>query len=255
MRIALKMLFFLIGPTLVMAQDPPPSGQPGRPGQSLAGTEEVAPLSLATTDPSPMAMRIPVPAGAPAFLSLRPPRQSPVAAGYASAFNLSAGYSVTGLGIPSSGRATLIGMDVGVSVESGKRFGAELNLGYASASNVFSSGHRLDVVSYLIGPVFRLSNTNLLSTYAHFIVGGARVAGPFPSANGGFNAGYVHYPAWAVGGIAEYPFSNTLGFRVSVDYLRTYFFNSSGAIRGQQGLRVVNSIVYYLGTPPIRRRR
>src|ERR1700758_252594 len=200
MQFALKMaLCFLIGPILVMAQDPPPSGRPDGYGQSLAVTE-VAPLSNATTDPSHLAIRIPVPAESPALLSLRPPRQSSVAAGYASAFRLSAGYSVTGLGIPSAGRATLTGMNVGISVDSGRRFGAELDLGYEIAPNALNTGHRLDVVSYLIGPVLRLSNSNRLSTYAHLIGGGARVAGSFQSAKGGLNTGYVHYPGWAGGG-------------------------------------------------------
>jgi len=256
MRIALKMaLSFLIGPILVMAQDPPLSVQPDPPGQSLAGTQDFAPSSHATTDPSHKAIQILMPAQTAALLPLRPPREPPVAAGYTSEFNLSAGYSVTDLGMPSSGRATLIGMNVGISVDYGKRFGAKLDVGYASAPNVFRSGQRLDVLSYLVGPVFVLSNSNLLSTYAHLIVGGARVAGPFPNANGGSSTSYAHYPALAGGGGAEYAFSSSLGFRVSIDYLRTHFFNSSGAVRGQNGLRVVNSIVYHLGAPSFRRRR
>lgn len=256
MRIALSVaLLFLIAPILATAQDSPPSDQPDRPEQSPAGTEELAPLSHATTDPGDTAIRISAQTQNSAFVSVRPSRQSPVAPGYSTAFNLSAGYSVTALGMPSSGRATLSGTDVGISVDSGRRFGAELNLGYVTAPNVFSSGHRVDVFSYLVGPVFHLSNGYLLNAFARFSVGGARVAGPFPSANGGWSTGYVHHPAWAGGGGAEYPLSDRLAFRVNVDYLRTYFFNSSAAIRGESGLRVVNSIVYYLGSPPIRRRR
>jgi len=256
MRITLKMaLYLLIGPSLVMAQDSPPSGQPDPPRQSLAGTEDFAPSSHATTYPSHAAIQILVPKQTAALLPLRPPRQSPVAAGYTSAFNLSAGYSVTDLGMSSSGHATLIGMNVGISVDSGRRFGAKLDLGYGSAPNVFSSGHRLDVLSYLVGPVLLVSNSKQLSTYAHLIVGGARVAGPFPNANGGLSTSYVHSPAWAYGGAVEHAFSNTFAFRISVDYLRTHFFNSSGAVRGQNGLRVVNSIVYYPGAPSNRRRR
>src|SRR5207302_2204342 len=256
MRITLKMaLYLLIGPSLVMAQDSPPSGQPDPPRQSLAGTEDFAPSSHATTYPSHAAIQILVPKQTAALLPLRPPRQSPVAAGYTSAFNLSAGYSVTDLGMSSSGHATLIGMNVGISVDSGRRFGAKLDLSYGSAPNVFSSGHRLDVLSYLVGPVLLVSNSKQLSTYAHLIFGGARVAGPFPNANGGLSTSYVHYPAWAYGGAVEHAFSNTFAFRISVDYLRTHFFNSSGAVRGQNGLRVVNSIVYYPGAPSNRRRR
>jgi len=52
---------------------------------------------------------------------------------------MSAGYSVTSLGLPSSGRAVLGGMNVNVSADSGERFGAKLDLGYERAANVYSN--------------------------------------------------------------------------------------------------------------------
>jgi hypothetical protein len=67
-------------------------------------------------------------------------------------------------------------------------------------------------------------------------------------------AGHVHYPAWAFGGGAEYSISPAFAFRVSIDYLHTHFYNSSGAVRGQNDLRVVNSFVYYLGASSRHRR-
>ncbi len=130
----------------------------------------------------------------------------------------------------------------------------KLDLSYARAPNVFNSGYRMDAISYLVGPVFYPSNGNLLSTYAHILVGGARVAGPFPNANGGLSIGYVNYLAWAFGGGAEYRLSPALGFRVGVDYLRTHFVNSSRGVRGQNDLRIVNSLVYYFGKSPRSRR-
>ena len=192
---------------------------------------------------------------APAFLYIRPIKQPPtVPAGYAPAWTIGAGYSVTSLGLPSSGRAVLSGMNVSVSTDSGKHFGAKLDLGYERAPNVYSSGHPISVLSYLVGPVFYPSNGNSLSTYAHLLFGGARVGGPFPNGIGGLSIGYVHYPAWALGGGAEYRLSPAFGFRVGVDYLHTHFYNSSGAVRGQNDVRIVNSFVYYPGNP-IRSRR
>ncbi len=54
-------------------------------------------------------------------------------------FNLSAGYSVTNLSIPTTGRVALGGVDVSVATDDGKRIGAKLDLSYTLASNVSNS--------------------------------------------------------------------------------------------------------------------
>jgi len=253
MRTAFKIAFsFLIWPMSITAQDRPASGQPALPVQSLTVAQDLAPASDMTTvttasSPAPVPIRVLV-QPAPAFLYLRPIKQIPAApAGYAPAWNFSAGYSVTSLGLPSARRAVLSGMNASVSTDSGKRFGAKLDLGYERAPNVYTNGRPMSVLSYLVGPVLYPSNGNFLSTYAHLLVGGARVAGPFPNGNGGLNIGYVHRPAWAFGGGVEYRLSPAFGFRVGVDYLHTHFYNSSGAVRGQNDIRIVNSFVYYPG--------
>lgn len=182
-------------------------------------------------------------------------KQPPLAAGYAPVFNVSTGYSVASRGTPSSGRVVLSGINVSFSADAGKRFGATLDLGYAQASNILNSGHHMSTLSYLVGPIILLSNGSLLSTYAHLLAGGARVSGPLPGANGGLSMGLVRYPAWAAGGCAEYRLSRAFGLRVNIDYMHTYFYNSSQAVRGQNSLRVVNSLVYYLGARSLKRRQ
>jgi hypothetical protein len=244
-KIAFSLLFW---PISAMAQDPTPPSQPDPPLQSPL-VEDGATAPDATPAPSPTTPLQPIPMQARAFLSLRRISQPPIFAGYVPVFNVSAGYSVTSAGLPSSGRAALTGFDVSVSADSGKRIGAKLDLGYAHAGNVFNSGHRMDMLTYLVGPVFSIWNRRSVSTYAQVLGGGARVAGPVSKGNGALVTGYVHYPAWGFGGGAEYALSPAFGFRVSVDYLHTHFFSSSGAIRGQTDLRVVNSFVYYLGEP------
>jgi hypothetical protein len=263
MRRVSKIAFsFLIWPISLMAQDHPPTGQPPSPTQSPAGPQGFAPSSDSTTTASPPPLQIPVLVQpAPAFLYMRPIRQTPVrqtpvpvAAGYAPLLNISGGFSVTSLGTPSAGRAVLSGMNFSISRDSGKWLGAKLDLSYARAPNVFHTGYRMEAISYLVGPVFYPSSGNSLSTYAHVLVGGARVSGPFANANGGLSMGYVNYPAWAFGGGAEYRISPAFGFRVGVDYLRTHFVNSSRAVRGQNDVRIVNSFVYYFGKS-VRNRR
>jgi hypothetical protein len=263
MRRVSKIAFsFLIWPISVMAQDHPPLGRPPSPTQSPAGPQGFAPSSDSTTTPSPTPEQIPVLVQpAPAFLYLRSIKKPaviqtpvPVAAGYAPLLNISGGLSVTSLGTPSAGRAVLSGMNFSISRDSGKWLGAKLDFSYTRAPNAFHTGYRMDAISYLVGPVFYPSTGNSLSTYAHVLVGGARVSGPFPNGNGGLNVGYVNYPAWAFGGGAEYRISRAFGFRVGVDYLRTHFVNSSRAVRGQNDFRIVNSFVYYFGKS-IRNRR
>src|SRR6266550_721470 len=193
MRTVFKIAFsFLIWPMSITAQVRPVSGQPAPPAQSLMGAQDLAPASdmsttPTTSSPAPMPVRVLV-QPAPAFLYGRPIKQPPaVPAGYAPAWNMSAGFSVTSLGLPSSGRAVLSGMNVSVATDSGKRYGAKLDLGYVRAPKVYSNGHPMSVFSYLFGPVFYPFNGNMLSTYAHLLFGGARVAGPFPNGNGGLN--------------------------------------------------------------------
>jgi hypothetical protein len=251
MRILLKItLPLLLWPISAMAQGPPPSDQPDPHGQSSPGAQGLVPSSDPTTAADPASVQIPVPAQ---FIHFQP-MKNPRPAGYAPLLNFSAGYAATNLGIPSAGSVPLSGVNVSVSADSGKRFGAKLDLGYARASNVASTGHPMDEISYLAGPVVYPWRGNLLSTYAHFLAGGARVAGPFSSINGVVELGHVHYPAMAFGGGVEYRLSPAFGFRLGVDYLRTHFYDPAGAVRGQNDFRVVNSIVYYPGMPSNRRR-
>src|SRR6266436_7358516 len=134
MRIVLKIVFsFLIWPISVMAQGPPPSCQPDPPAQSSTGAQGVAPSSDSTTPASPMPTQTPMLVQPHAFLYLQPLKQAPLPAGYVPILKLSAGYSVTDFGMPSSGSVALSGANVTASVDSGRRFGATLDLDYAVA--------------------------------------------------------------------------------------------------------------------------
>lgn len=245
-----------------MAQGPPPSCQQSPPASCLPdpplenppGAQGALPASDSATPASPTPAEPPLLVQPSAPLYLKPLKQTPLPAGYARVLKLSAGYSVTSLALPSSTRLALSGGNLTTSVDSGKRFGATLDLDYAVASNVFKSGHHTDMFTYLVGPAFYPSRGNSLTTFVNLLGGGARVAGPFPDGTGGLNSGHVHYPAWAVGGGAEYRLSRAFGFRVTVDYLQTHFYNPSAVVRAQNDIRIVNSIVFYPGMPSFRRR-
>lgn len=256
MRIVWKAAFaFLVLPIALMAQDPPPSGPPDPQQQGPPGANDNAPGSEPLVAPNPLPEPITPLVQPPPRVDLRTIKRPPIAPGFTSALSVSAGYSVTNLALPSSGRTTLTGTDVSVTAENGSLFGARFDVGYGREGNVFGTQHHLDVLSYMIGPVIFLSRNNLIATYADVLVGGARVAGPLVNPSGQLGLGYVHYPAFSVGGGVEYPFSRGFALRVSVDYLRTHYFDNTGAVRGQNDIRVVNSIVYYFGQPSNRRRR
>src|SRR5438132_9903146 len=185
MRTVWKIVFsLLIWPISVMAQGPPLPTQPNPLLQSPPSTNDSTPGLDPTTPPGPAPTPI-LPAQPPAFIYFRPIKQPPIAPGHFSVFNFSSGYSVTNLAIPSSGRIALTGMDVSLAADNGRRIGAKLDLSYALARNVFNSGHRADVFSYLVGPVFSLWNNNSLNTYSHVLSVGGRSARPFPNASGG----------------------------------------------------------------------
>ena len=132
---------------------------------------------------------------------------------------------------------------VGVS----HRFGVRLDLGYVRASNVLSSGHHSDILSYLGGPVYYPFTTSRMETYVHFLAGGARVTGVVPSNQGQLITGYANEFAWAGGGGFQIDISSATAVRVGGDYLHTSYFDPSGALHGQGNLRAVVSFVYVLG--------
>jgi len=247
----------LIWPVSVMAQDPSPPNQPNPPPvQSPPSENNSTPGSDATTAPSPALPAAPIlPAKPLKSFYFRPTNQLPVAPGYFTVLGVSTGYSVTSLSTPTTGRIALGGFDVSFAADGGRRIGARLDLSYTVAPNVANTGHRIDVFSYLMGPTISLWKHNFLSTQAHVLLGGAKVTGPVANAGGGFSTGNVHYPAWELGGSVEYAISPAFGFRVTIDSAHTHFFNLSGAVQGQNDIRVINGIVYYPGEPIRSRRR
>jgi opacity protein-like surface antigen len=171
--------------------------------------------------------------------------QTPVTAGISPATNVSAGYSYVNLPSPSSTRIWLNGADVSATADFSRHVGVRADLGYVRASNVLGSRNHADVLSYLGGPVLYPTRHRHLVTYAHALIGGARLTSAIPSPGGGFFSGFVNKLSWALGGGAESRVSSSMAVRVGADFLHTAYFDSSGIIRGQANLRIVGSFVYY----------
>jgi hypothetical protein len=147
-----------------------------------------------------------------------------------------------------SNRIGLNGADTSFTIGLYSRVAIRADLGYARAANVLGSARHSDVFSYLAGPVFYPTTHYHLDTYIHVLMGGARVTGPILLNGGGFlSGGWVNKFAWAIGGGAEYWVSDSMAIRSSVEYLRTAYFDSSLAIRGQNNIKTTASVVYFLG--------
>ena len=119
---------------------------------------------------------------------------------------------------------------------------------------MLNTGWHSDVLSYLAGPVIYPTRTGKLTTYVHGLVGGARVTGAIPGSSGGYELGYVNKLSWVVGAGVEYQVSPSFALRSGGDYQHTYFYNDDVAIRGENGFRVVCSVVYVFWQHPERRR-
>lgn len=173
--------------------------------------------------------------------------QAPLTTGTGPSIETHAGFAYLQQPIPTSGRIPMYGIDSGATVRVSRRFGVRFDLGYARASDVLSSGHHSDILSYLGGPVFYPLTTGRLQTYVHFLAGGARVTGVTPYNQSQFITGYANEFAWAGGGGLEVRTSRDTAVRLGADYLHTSYFDPSAALHGQGNLRAVVSFVYFLG--------
>ena len=209
-------------------------------------------IAGASGEPPPAAASAEVPL-AP-IKPLKPIRKTPVAAAKGKTIDMGLGYSyVSQSGTPSK-RLRLQGTDASFTIGF-SRLGITADVGYARASNVLGTGRQSSVFTYLAGPVFHHTVHHSFDSYVHLLVGGARVSGPILTNGGtillgGWTTGY----AWAVGGGVEYWVTDSMAIRTGADYLRTSFYDSSLAVRGQSNLRTTATVVYYFGKPTRRRR-
>ena len=185
---------------------------------------------------------------APNNSNLTGPAQSPVAAATGRRIDVSLGYSYVSRGSSHSNRVSLSGADASGTMGLYSRLALRADLGYARAANVQGTDRHSDVLSYLAGLVYYPTTRRHVDTYIHALVGGARVTGPILLNDGGFlSGGWANKIAWAVGGGADYWVSDSMAIRTGVEYMRTVYFDSSLAIRGQNNIRTTATVVYFFG--------
>jgi len=226
MRILFPALFFSLLFT------PPASAQ-----SSIAGASGAAPAAAASAEAPPAAIK-----------PVKPIRsEAPIATAKSKTVEMAVGYTYLSQPGSPSNRLGLRGADASFTIGF-SRLGITADVGYARASNVLGTGQQSSVLTYLAGPVFHHPVRRNFDTYVHVLVGGAKVSGPILTNDGtillgGWTTGY----AWAVGGGVEYWVTDSIAVRSGADYLRTSFYDSSLAVRGQSNLRTTAAVVYYFG--------
>jgi len=161
-------------------------------------------------------------------------------------FEASIGYVYLDMAMPSQQRVGLTGIDANGLVRFAPRWAATVDGTYASTSNVFATGQGANILSLLAGPVFYPVNGRT-GIFVHALVGASRVGGAEPQSGPYYLQGWVARPSCAMGGGIERYLFGSLAVRVQADYQRTTFGDSTGAIQGQNNLRLTTSMVYRFG--------
>jgi hypothetical protein len=161
-------------------------------------------------------------------------------------FEASLGYVYFSMDMPSQ-RVALTGLDANGLVRFNSRWGATIDSTYASTGNVFATGHGANVLSLLAGPVFYPLVLRKSAIFVQALAGACRVDGALPASGSYYLDGWVARPSYLVGGGIEQSLFGSLAVRVQADYQRTTFADSTGAIQGQNNLRLTTSIAYRFG--------
>ncbi len=162
-------------------------------------------------------------------------------------FEASVGYTYFSLNTPSQRRVGLSGVDGNGFVDLSARWGVMVDSSYARVGDVLGTGHSGNVWSFLPGVVFypvAYGNTRI---FIHTLAGISVVDSAVPVEGTYYLGGAVNRFSYAVGGGVEHTLAGPFAVRVGGDYLRTTFADSSGAMRFQNNLRVVTSVVYRFG--------
>jgi hypothetical protein len=161
-------------------------------------------------------------------------------------FDASVGYSFLTASIPGAGRQNMSGIDGAAHIDFFTRWGATVDSTYVRASDVLGTGNGGYVLTLLAGPVFYPVNGRNTRAFVQALGGAGLVDSAVPTNNTNYLHGWVARSAYALGGGIERSITNRFAVRVSADYLRTAFVDSSDVIQQQNNIRVTASFVVRL---------
>lgn len=165
----------------------------------------------------------------------------------AAVFEASAGYDYFALDTPSQQRVGLSGFDGNAVFDVTARWGMTADSSYARIGDVLGTGHSGNVLSFLSGPVFYPTAYGNTRIFVHALAGVGLVDSAVPVGGTHYLGGTVMRFSYAAGGGVEHTLIGPLAIRAGADYQRTTFANSSAAMRFQNNLRIVTSVVYRFG--------
>jgi len=160
------------------------------------------------------------------------------------AYEVSSGYTSLAMPIPGAGQVHLNGLDASGSIEWNPRWGATLDTNYLRSSSVPGTAHQAYLLNLQLGPqfcAFDHRNTRLL---VRALGGSALVDGAAPDNKTGFYHGWLVRPSLAIGAGVEQSLSRQFAVRINADYLRTSFYDASGAVSAQDNLRLSLNITF-----------
>lgn len=162
------------------------------------------------------------------------------------AYDVSTGYTSLNMQIPGAGHVRLNGIDLSGSIALGPRWGATLDTSYVRSSDVLRLAHPAYMLNTQGGPEFYPFQRGNTRIFLRALAGAAVVDGAVPGSGTQFYHGWLVHPSFAVGTGFEQSVSEQLAVRLNGDYLRTSFYNSTGAVRPQNNLRLTASLVFRL---------
>jgi hypothetical protein len=168
-------------------------------------------------------------------------------------YNLGVGYTYLSMPIPGAGgSAHFNGLDFNGNVGLSSRWGATLDSNYLYTPEVLGTHHQGYVLSAYTGPVFYPIAHGNTRVFVHALGGAALVDGAVPIAENEIFHGWLFRPSYAFGGGVEHPVSTQLALRVIGDYVRTNFYDATGAVQAQNNLRLTVNFVFRLKERPQR---
>jgi hypothetical protein len=170
----------------------------------------------------------------------------PPATAYGPTYDVSCGYSYLSSTIPSAGRVGLSGLDVTGHANFLPHWGVAVDSVYVRTSNVLATGQSGYTLAFLAGPVFHLFEARKTQVFVHALAGAGLVDSAVPVSGTEYLQGWVARPAYALGGGIERSVAGPFAVRLTGDYLRTAYADSTGDVRTQNNLRVTASIVFRL---------
>jgi hypothetical protein len=158
------------------------------------------------------------------------------------AYDFSTGYTYLAMPVPGAGQVHLNGLDASGSIGWSPRLGAILDMNYLRSSDVPGTGHQAYMLNTQFGPEFSPFERRKTRFFVRALGGSALIDGAVP-AKGGLYHGWLVRPSLAFGGGFEQSVSAEFAIRLNGDYLRTLFYDSTGAALPQNNLRLCVSLV------------